>query len=310
MTENETTPDLQRLEAKLDALSGQVAALVAAQQGARDLYEEMAPIAKLAMGVGAKRLAQFEQRGYFDFAREAFNVVDAIVAGYTPEDVHALADQAVRILGIVRRLTQPGVLDLAEHAAEAVEHAGDEQPPGVLGILKATSRDEDVRRGLMVALAVLRQVGQAAHGTPSTTTTLVRLNPLLGGKRNLAKAGAAEPTPAAAPPTQQTETPVCHDLPPGVTWSSDGFLVDANDWTPELAAAVAERFGLAQLTDRHHKVIDFARAEFLETGASPNIRRLTSGSGVPTRELYALFPQAPAKMAARIAGIPKPVGCI
>lgn len=129
MTTTPETSDLRRLEAKLDALSEQVAALVDRQRATQELYEEMAPIAKQALGVGAQRLADLEQRGYFDFARETLHVLDTIVAGYTPEDEHALADQAVRILGVVRRLTQPGVLDLAEHAAEAAEHAGAKEPP-------------------------------------------------------------------------------------------------------------------------------------------------------------------------------------
>ena len=52
------------------------------------------------------------------------------------------------------------------------------------------------------------------------------------------------------------------------------------------------------------------RKEFAEKGTGPTIRRLTKESGVPTKELYALFPAGPAKKAAKIAGIKKPVGCI
>ena len=52
------------------------------------------------------------------------------------------------------------------------------------------------------------------------------------------------------------------------------------------------------------------RQEFAEKGTAPSVRRLTKQSGVPTKELYALFPGGPAKKAARIAGVPKPQGCV
>jgi tRNA 2-thiouridine synthesizing protein E len=52
------------------------------------------------------------------------------------------------------------------------------------------------------------------------------------------------------------------------------------------------------------------RGAYLENGAAPSIRRLGKASGVPIKELYELFPRGPAKLAAKIAGIPKPRGCI
>ena len=58
------------------------------------------------------------------------------------------------------------------------------------------------------------------------------------------------------------------------------------------------------------KVLDFMRKEYFEKGTGPTVRVLGKNSGVPVKELYLLFPKGPAKMAARIAGIPKPKGCI
>jgi tRNA 2-thiouridine synthesizing protein E len=52
------------------------------------------------------------------------------------------------------------------------------------------------------------------------------------------------------------------------------------------------------------------RATYLDTGAAPSIRSLGKLSGVPIKELYQLFPNGPAKLAAKIGGIPKPRGCI
>ena len=68
--------------------------------------------------------------------------------------------------------------------------------------------------------------------------------------------------------------------------------------------------GIDELTDQHWQVIDFMRKEYFEKGTGPTVRVLGKTSGVSVKELYQLFPKGPAKMAARIAGIPKPKGCI
>jgi tRNA 2-thiouridine synthesizing protein E len=65
-----------------------------------------------------------------------------------------------------------------------------------------------------------------------------------------------------------------------------------------------------EVTEAHQEVIDWARAEYEKTGSTPNIRKLTSGMGISTKELYTLFPQAPARTIAVMADIPKPAGCI
>ncbi|HVA95845.1 MAG TPA: TusE/DsrC/DsvC family sulfur relay protein, partial [Candidatus Dormibacteraeota bacterium] len=60
----------------------------------------------------------------------------------------------------------------------------------------------------------------------------------------------------------------------------------------------------------HWVVINFMRGVFKQKGAPPSIRRITKESGVDTKALYALFPNGPAKKAAKIAGLPKPQSCI
>ena len=93
-------------------------------------------------------------------------------------------------------------------------------------------------------------------------------------------------------------------------FDQDGHLKDLNAWNEEIAQELALQEGIEQLTDRHWTIINFMRKEFIEKGDAPSIRRLTKESGVPTKELYALFPKGPAKKAAKIAGLPKPKGCI
>ncbi|CAN5558321.1 TusE/DsrC/DsvC family sulfur relay protein [soil metagenome] len=94
-----------------------------------------------------------------------------------------------------------------------------------------------------------------------------------------------------------------------VQLNSEGFFEDASQWTREMATEMATADGL-MLTDRHWQVIDFMRSQFLEKGTGPTVRVLGKVSGVSIKELYQLFPKGPAKTAARLAGIPKPKGCI
>jgi tRNA 2-thiouridine synthesizing protein E len=91
---------------------------------------------------------------------------------------------------------------------------------------------------------------------------------------------------------------------------AEGFLRRPEQWTPELGETIARAEGIEPLTDRHRQVVDFMRRTYLEAGTAPSIRTLGKASGVPVKELYQLFPKGPAKLAAKIAGIPKPRGCI
>ena len=90
----------------------------------------------------------------------------------------------------------------------------------------------------------------------------------------------------------------------------DGFLIDARQWNEQMATEIARDNGIDQLTDRHWQVINFMRNTYMESGSAPSIRSLGKTSGVPIKELYELFPKGPAKLAAKIGGIPKPRGCI
>jgi dissimilatory sulfite reductase related protein len=95
-----------------------------------------------------------------------------------------------------------------------------------------------------------------------------------------------------------------------VETDAEGFLLHTSDWTPELAEDIAQENGIDRLTERHWLVVRFMRERFLATGTAPTIRSLGKESGVPVKELYKLFPKGPAKLAAKIGGIPKPKGCI
>jgi dissimilatory sulfite reductase related protein len=90
----------------------------------------------------------------------------------------------------------------------------------------------------------------------------------------------------------------------------EGFLEDPKQWNEGIAEEIARANGIDPLTGRHWQVVTFMRTSYLETGAAASIRSLGKLSGVPIKELYQLFPKGPAKLAAKIGGIPKPRGCI
>lgn len=91
---------------------------------------------------------------------------------------------------------------------------------------------------------------------------------------------------------------------------ADGHLKNLADWNEDVAKSFAEAEGVGELNDRHWLVINYMREQFEAKGDAPSIRKLTKESGVNTKELYALFPKGPAKKSAKIAGLPKPKGCI
>jgi len=95
-----------------------------------------------------------------------------------------------------------------------------------------------------------------------------------------------------------------------VELDADGHLAHFEDWTEELAVEIARELGIPELTADHWKVIQFLRKVYAEERDVPTIRRVTKESGVDTKRLYELFPKGPLKKAAKIAGLPKPKGCI
>ena len=95
-----------------------------------------------------------------------------------------------------------------------------------------------------------------------------------------------------------------------VDLNDEGFLTDPDQWNEAVAAEIAKGEGIDELTDQHWTVVRFMRDEYFEKGTGPTVRVLGKTSGVTVKELYQLFPKGPAKVAAKIAGIPKPRGCI
>jgi len=89
----------------------------------------------------------------------------------------------------------------------------------------------------------------------------------------------------------------------------EGFLTDPDEWSEPLAESLAAQIGV-ELTEEHWQAIRFLRQDFAREGETATLRRISVVGGIPTKTLFRLFPQKPAKKLAYVAGLPKPHGCV
>lgn len=90
----------------------------------------------------------------------------------------------------------------------------------------------------------------------------------------------------------------------------DGFIQEPELWNEMIAAALATTENVDDLTEDHWKVVKYLRNYYLEFGIAPMIRKLCKQTGFSLKEIYDLFPSGPAKGACKVAGLPKPTGCV
>jgi tRNA 2-thiouridine synthesizing protein E len=90
----------------------------------------------------------------------------------------------------------------------------------------------------------------------------------------------------------------------------DGFLTNPALWNDEVAKLFAKSDGIDELTEKHWAVVRIIRRNFEEKGNAPMIRTICQEAGLKLKEIYELFPLGPARGACRVAGLPKPDGCV
>jgi TusE/DsrC/DsvC family sulfur relay protein len=95
-----------------------------------------------------------------------------------------------------------------------------------------------------------------------------------------------------------------------VALDGNGFMTDPAQWDREVAEAIARDEGIEQMTESHWKVVEFIRAHWERTDLAPPVRVLCKETAVGVRDVYKLFRSGPAKGACRIAGLPRPDGCV
>ena len=101
-----------------------------------------------------------------------------------------------------------------------------------------------------------------------------------------------------------------------VETDEEGYLVNLSDWTEDVANVIAQTENVA-MSESHWEVVNFLRDYYNEFQIAPAVRVLTKAIGKKlgpdkgnSKYLYELFPYGPAKQACKIAGLPKPTGCV
>ena len=92
--------------------------------------------------------------------------------------------------------------------------------------------------------------------------------------------------------------------------NEEGYFTNPDQWTEAMAVVLAQEEGIGELAEGHMKVIHFLRQDYKEKGVMPTIRRVKNAGGIPTKDLYDLFPGGPLKKSSKIAGLEKPKSCI
>jgi len=93
--------------------------------------------------------------------------------------------------------------------------------------------------------------------------------------------------------------------------NDEGFLINPEEWDKDVAETLAKQEeGIENLTDEHWAVINYIRNYFLEKNLAPMVRKICQTTGFQLKYIYELFPSGPAKGACKVAGLPKPDGCV
>ena len=90
----------------------------------------------------------------------------------------------------------------------------------------------------------------------------------------------------------------------------DGFIQDPDAWDEAVAADLAKTEGVDELTEDHWKLVNYIREYYLEYQMAPMIRKVCKSTDFKLKEIYDLFPSGPAKGVCKVAGLPKPTGCV
>ena len=91
--------------------------------------------------------------------------------------------------------------------------------------------------------------------------------------------------------------------------NEEGFLLNKDEWTKEMAPEIAKEVGIEQLGEKHYAVIDFIR-DRVGAGEQLSMRGMGKSGVVELKEFYQLFPGKPLKYATIISGVPKPTSCV
>ena len=148
---------LRKMNDRLARVDDALAGLERRMEALDELTEDLMPMANGMFGMASNKLQEMENNGALEFGKEALKLTETVATAFTAEDVRLLGQNLVGILGTVRNMTQPEVLEVADRAVAALRDA-EAKPPEKVKLLKAL-RDPEVRKGMGLMLSVLREMG-------------------------------------------------------------------------------------------------------------------------------------------------------
>ncbi len=178
--------DMLRLLRRILRNTNNIEEGMATYESAMEFLADAGPLTSQAFAKVLESLDEFERRGYFEFAGAGLGVIDRIVANYSKEDVEALGDNVVHMLDIVKDLTQPEMLSVAQRLLDVVQRQQrvaelePAEPPSLLA-LAGRMRDPEVRRGLGRALNTFKAVSAVETESASTIIEANTNQPPQGG---------------------------------------------------------------------------------------------------------------------------------
>ncbi len=296
--------ELAALNEKLDRLTATAELLDRRRDEMEELVEDLMPAVNGMMLQLRDRLDHMDRSGAFANGIGALEAAETALAGLDPQDLEALALAVPALLRAARTLATPQITGLVTDFASELQEAHHGPPPTLRQLLR-TARAPRVRRGMQVALGMLRALGAGNGAAPAPVRAAppvrrVTPSPERAPIRAPAARGAVRP-PAPVGALQVGDRSLALD--------ADGGLADPGQWDREVAQVLAAQAGVT-LTDAHWSVLDFVRKEGEDSGAAPGIRRIVAETGISQKELYGLFPGGPAILAARLAGLEKPKSCV
>ena len=90
----------------------------------------------------------------------------------------------------------------------------------------------------------------------------------------------------------------------------DGFIQEPDKWSKDVAEDLAKTENASPMGEEHWKLVNYLRDYFIKFGIAPPIRMVVKQTGLDLKKIYLLFPGGPAKGACKVAGLPKPTGCV
>jgi len=90
----------------------------------------------------------------------------------------------------------------------------------------------------------------------------------------------------------------------------DGFIQDPCCWSEAVALDLAKTEGVEAMSEDHWKLVNYLRDYYQKFGMAPMVRKVIKETGFDQKRIYELFPSGPAKGACKVAGLPKPTGCV